>query len=82
MRPMEVEGRDYFFVDRSKFEDWIHDDMLLEHANVYGDYKGIPRQQVRLLLGVLVTPGYVFSGCGSGGAARHELCSRLSAVVR
>jgi guanylate kinase len=46
MRPNEVEGRDYFFVDRPKFEGWIRDDMLLEHANVYGDYKGIPRQQV------------------------------------
>eukprot|EP00967_Tisochrysis_lutea_P145066 scaffold271876_cov18-Tisochrysis_lutea.AAC.5 len=47
MRPNEVEGRDYFFVDRPKFEGWIRDDMLLEHANVYGDYKGIPRQQVK-----------------------------------
>ena len=46
MRPNEVEGRDYFFVDKAKFEGWIKDDMLLEHALVYGDYKGIPRQQV------------------------------------
>jgi guanylate kinase len=41
-----VEGRDYFFVTRDKFEEWISGGMLLEHALVYGDYKGIPRQQV------------------------------------
>lgn len=45
-RSAEVEGRDYFFVSREKFEEWIATDMLLEHALVYGDYKGIPRQQV------------------------------------
>lgn len=46
MRPKEVEGKDYFFVTREKFEEWIAQGQLLEHANVYGDYKGIPRQQV------------------------------------
>jgi guanylate kinase len=45
-RPMEVEGRDYFFVSKAQFESWIHQDALLEHALVYGEYKGIPRQQV------------------------------------
>mmetsp|Transcript_36722 Transcript_36722/g.81700 ORF Transcript_36722/g.81700 Transcript_36722/m.81700 type:complete len:313 (+) Transcript_36722:250-1188(+) len=45
-RPAEVEGRDYFFVSREKFEEWIAAGQLLEHALVYGDYKGIPRQQV------------------------------------
>ncbi|GLC33625.1 hypothetical protein PLESTM_000093600 [Pleodorina starrii] len=45
-RPGEVEGRDYFFVGRELFEQWIAEDMLLEHALVYGEYKGIPRQQV------------------------------------
>eukprot|EP00197_Chlamydomonas_leiostraca_P008051 CAMPEP_0202865996 /NCGR_PEP_ID=MMETSP1391-20130828/6931_1 /ASSEMBLY_ACC=CAM_ASM_000867 /TAXON_ID=1034604 /ORGANISM="Chlamydomonas leiostraca, Strain SAG 11-49" /LENGTH=290 /DNA_ID=CAMNT_0049545897 /DNA_START=81 /DNA_END=953 /DNA_ORIENTATION=+ len=45
-RPSEVEGRDYFFVTKEKFEEWIANDMLLENALVYGEYKGIPRQQV------------------------------------
>ena len=49
-RPGEVEGRDYLFVTRQKFEEWIASDMLLEHANVYGDYKGIPKQQVEAAL--------------------------------
>ncbi|KAG2494054.1 hypothetical protein HYH03_007698 [Edaphochlamys debaryana] len=45
-RAGEVEGRDYFFVTKDKFEQWISEDMLLEYALVYGEYKGIPRQQV------------------------------------
>ncbi|KXZ42445.1 hypothetical protein GPECTOR_145g736 [Gonium pectorale] len=45
-RAGEVEGRDYFFVSRERFEGWMAEGMLLEHALVYGEYKGIPRQQV------------------------------------
>lgn len=45
-RPNEIEGKDYFFVTREKFEEWISQGQMLEHALVYGDYKGIPRQQV------------------------------------
>ena len=48
MRAGEVHGRDYFFVSRAQFEAWLAEgNQLLEHALVYGDYKGIPRQQVR-----------------------------------
>ncbi|KAL4517577.1 hypothetical protein Ndes2437B_g06803 [Nannochloris sp. 'desiccata'] len=46
MRPGEVDGVDYFFVSREQFEDWINEGQLLEHAVVYGEYKGIPKQQV------------------------------------
>ena len=46
-RPDEVDGRDYFFVSREAFEAMIEADELLEHANVYSDYKGIPKSQVR-----------------------------------
>jgi guanylate kinase len=46
MRPGEVDGVDYFFVSREQFEDWITQGQLLEHAVVYGEYKGIPKQQV------------------------------------
>ena len=46
MRPLEVEGKDYFFVSKQKFEQRIAEKQLLEHALVYGEYKGIPRQQV------------------------------------
>ncbi len=47
MRPGEVEGSDYFFVSKEKFEQWLKEGNLLEHAIVYGEYKGIPRHQVR-----------------------------------
>lgn len=46
-RPGEVEGRDYFFVTKEKFESWINEGQMLEHAVVYGEYKGIPKQQVQ-----------------------------------
>ncbi|GAB4470006.1 MAG: guanylate kinase [Anaerolineales bacterium] len=45
-RPNEVEGEDYFFVTRERFEEMIAGDELIEHALVYGEYKGVPRQQV------------------------------------
>jgi guanylate kinase len=46
-RPNEVHGVDYFFVSKGEFADMMEEDELLEHAIVYGDYKGIPKQQVR-----------------------------------
>lgn len=46
-RPNEVDGVDYFFVSMSDFAEMIENEELLEHAIVYGDYKGIPKQQVR-----------------------------------
>lgn len=46
-RPEEVEGRDYFFVTRDRFAEMIERQELLEHALVYGEYKGIPKLQVR-----------------------------------
>ena len=49
-RDGEVDGVDYFFVSKGDFESMLERDELLEHAVVYGDYKGIPKQQVRDLL--------------------------------
>ena len=46
-RPNEVDGVDYHFLTESQFEDLLKRDELLEHAIVYGQHKGIPRQQVR-----------------------------------
>jgi guanylate kinase len=47
MRPREVDGVDYFFVSTAEFEEMIEQGELIEHAVVYGEYKGIPKQQVR-----------------------------------
>jgi len=49
-RPHEVEGVDYFFVSEEEFLRMIEQNELLEHANVYGQLKGIPKQQVRQAL--------------------------------
>lgn len=43
----EVHGEDYFFVSTAEFERMIEEDQLIEHAVVYGQYKGVPKQQVR-----------------------------------
>ncbi len=47
MRANEVHGRDYWFISNAEFARMIDEDELIEHAIVYGDYKGIPKQQVR-----------------------------------
>ena len=46
-RANEVHGRDYWFVSKEEFARMINEDELIEHAIVYGDCKGIPKQQVR-----------------------------------
>ena len=47
IRASEVDGEDYHFVSVGEFAEMIEQDELLEYAVVYGDYKGIPKQQVR-----------------------------------
>jgi guanylate kinase len=46
-RANEVNGQDYFFVSKEEFARMIDEDDLIEYAIVYGDYKGIPKHQVR-----------------------------------
>lgn len=45
-RPGEVEGVDYYFMSKPEFLDLIARNELIEHALVYGDYKGVPKKQV------------------------------------
>lgn len=47
IRPGEIDGYDYHFVSVERFEQMIRDDELLEWAEVYGQYKGIPKVEVR-----------------------------------
>jgi len=49
-RPEEVDGQDYIFVSRQAFQAMVEGGEFLEHALVYNQYKGIPRQQVRQAL--------------------------------
>jgi guanylate kinase len=47
----ETHGRDYWFVSEDEFAHMIEQNELIEYAIVYGDYKGIPKAQVREALG-------------------------------
>lgn len=49
-REGEVHGVDYFFTTRDEFETMIAGGELIEHALVYDDYKGIPKEQVQQAL--------------------------------
>ena len=46
-RAGEIHGKDYFFVDTDEFARMIDAGELLEHALVYNDYRGVPKQQIR-----------------------------------
>jgi len=46
-RPDEVHGVDYFFYSEPEFLDLLERGELLEHALVYNEHKGVPKQQVR-----------------------------------
>ena len=46
-REHEVDGKDYFFVSHEHFNSLIESDGFLEYSKVYGDYKGIPKEQVQ-----------------------------------
>jgi len=50
MRPGEVDGRDYQFVDKATFEQMVNNDELLEWATVFGNSYGTPRAAVETAL--------------------------------
>ena len=50
MRPGEVDGRDYLFVDKPRFEAMVKDDELLEWATVFDNRYGTPRSPVEAAL--------------------------------
>ncbi len=43
----EVDGVNHYFVDREHFQKLIDSNELLEHAEVYGNMYGVPKQQVK-----------------------------------
>jgi guanylate kinase len=50
MRPGEVEGKDYYFVDQSRFDAMVAQDELLEWATVFDNRYGTPRAPVEASL--------------------------------
>lgn len=51
IRPGEVDGRDYHFVDQSQFTDMLGQGDFLEHAQVFQNYYGTSKRWVQDTLG-------------------------------
>lgn len=45
-RPGEVDGKDYFFIDKASYDKLVCDDSMLENAEVFGNYYGTPKKFV------------------------------------
>lgn len=50
MRPGEVEGTDYYFIDKPRFDAMAKHNELLEHAPVFDHFYGTPRAPVEAAL--------------------------------
>lgn len=50
IRPGEVDGRDYHFIDQKKFDAMVAEDELLEWASVFDNSYGTPRAPVEAAL--------------------------------
>ncbi len=50
MRPGEVEGKDYYFIDKPRFDTMVKNNELLEHAPVFDHFYGTPRAPVEAAL--------------------------------
>jgi len=42
----EIDGENYFFITKDKFQDMLLEKQFLEHAEVYGNYYGTPKSNV------------------------------------
>ena len=49
-RPNEVDGRDYHFVDKDRFDAMVADNAFLEYAEVFGNFYGTPKADVMAVL--------------------------------
>ncbi|HBM76241.1 MAG TPA: guanylate kinase [Clostridiaceae bacterium] len=49
-RKDEIEGKNYFFVDKATFQNMISNDGFLEYACVFDNYYGTPREYVEKML--------------------------------
>ena len=65
-RPGEKEGVNHYFLERDTFINMIASDELLEWAEVYGNYYGVPKQQVRTMSYSITPPSFSIScqNCG------------------
>ncbi len=47
MRKGETDGVDYIFLTHARFDSLLERDEFLEHAEVYGNRYGVPKEQIR-----------------------------------
>ena len=47
MRPGEVDGKDYHFVDEATFRDMVEREEFMEWAEVFGNLYGTPKAQIK-----------------------------------
>jgi len=45
-RPNEIDGKDYYFVDKKKFDDLVKKGSFFEHANIFDNYYGTLKKPV------------------------------------
>ena len=45
-RESEVDGKDYHFITRERFEEMIRNGEMIEYSQVYDDLKGVPRFEI------------------------------------
>jgi guanylate kinase len=66
----EVDGRDYFFVTREQFEQDVAEGRFMEHAEVFGNLYGTPKDKVRQALAAGRTVLLEIDVQGGGQVAR------------
>ena len=49
-RPAEVDGKDYFFKDKATFDEMVQGGKMLEHAQVFDNCYGTPKEPVEAAL--------------------------------
>ncbi|MFT6333146.1 MAG: guanylate kinase [Lentimonas sp.] len=45
-RQSEIDGQHYFFIEQGQFKEMLKNDDFLEHAKVFNNYYGTPKQEV------------------------------------
>ena len=47
IRPNEIDKKDYYFVSKEQFEQYIQEEKMLEYASFAGNYYGTPKEAVQ-----------------------------------
>ncbi|MCT4635866.1 MAG: guanylate kinase [Rickettsiales bacterium] len=46
-RPLDVEGKDYYFVSNEKFEEMLNNNEFLEYTKIFGNFYGSPKSYIK-----------------------------------